>query len=86
MAEGLEAPCYNVKRQLPFEEPVAEKKKILPDLVGGCCGCFCGSGRSSLVGVEGVPPHRGAREGVGHPSQVNPILRTGGGRNAWKGL
>lgn len=27
MAEGLEAPCYNVKRQLPFEEPVAGKKK-----------------------------------------------------------
>lgn len=79
MAEGLEAPCYNVKRQLPFEEPVAgkkeNKKKNLPDLVGGCCGWFCGSGRSSfsLVGVEGGPPHRGARVGgVGHPSQVTP--------------
>lgn len=34
--------------------------------------------------VAGGPSHRGAGEGVGHPSQVNPILRTGGGRDAWK--
>ena len=81
MAEGLEAQCCNVKRQLPLKEPVAEKK-ILPDLVGGCCGWFGGSGRSSSVGAEAGPLHRGTREGLDHRSQVNPILRTGGGRNA----
>lgn len=58
------------------------EEKTLPDLVGGCCRWFGGSGRSSLVGVEAGPPHRGARVGVGHPPQVNLILRTGGGRNA----
>lgn len=62
-----------------------KKKNILPDLVGGCCGWFCGSSRSFLVGVKAGPPNKGARKGVGrHPPQVNPILRTGGGRNAWK--
>ena len=81
MAEGLEAQGYNVKRQLPFKEPVAEQK-ILPDLVGGCCGWFGGAGRSSLMGAEARPPHRGARDGLGHHSRVNPILRTGGGQNA----
>lgn len=41
-----------------------------------------GSGRSSSVGAGAEPPHRGARERLDHPSQVNSILRTGGGQNA----
>lgn len=77
--------CYNVKRQLPSQEPVVEKKN-LPDSVGGCCGWLRGSGRSSLAGAEAGPPRRGSREGLGRPPQVNPILRTGGGRNARRPL
>lgn len=56
----------------------------MPDLVGGRCGRFGGSGRSSLLSVEAGPPHRGAREGMSHPPQVNPILRTGRGQKAWR--
>ena len=52
MAEGLEAQCYNVKMQLPLKEPTAEKK-ILPDLVGGCCGWFGGVRPLLLSGCRG---------------------------------
>lgn len=37
-----------------------------------------------LEDVTAGPRYRKAMEGVGHPPQVNPILRTGGGRNSWK--
>lgn len=78
LAEGLEAQCYNVKAA-PLKEPTRQRKSC-GDLVGGCTADGpVGSGRSSSVGAGAEPPHRGTRERLDHPSQVNSILRTGGG-------